>query len=169
MRVNPLPPETLSPELKLVHEQIASLVGGSQAQVVMLDDDGALIGPFPPMLHFPQFGLPALTFLHSLDTQATLDKKLREVAILTVGGLFGARFELYAHQIMAEVVGLEPDVISSLSAGGRPLGLTPQETIAHDMATALVLGRIVQDSTYQQALQLLGREGAAELIFLISG
>lgn len=169
MRITPLSPEMLGPELRQVHDQIASLVAASQGQVTMLDAQGALLGPFPAMLHFPSFGIPALGFLRSLDKGATLDKKVREVAILTVGGLFGARFELYAHEIMAEAFGLLPEVIASLAAGGRPYGLNPTETIAHDMAAALVKGRIVPDSTYQQALKLLGREGTGELIFLISG
>lgn len=96
MRVQPLPPDTLGPDLRQVHDEIAKLVGRSQGQVTMIDAQGALIGPFPPLLRYPQFGIPALTFLRSLDTHATLDKAVREVAILTVGAAYGARFELYA-------------------------------------------------------------------------
>ncbi len=83
------------------------------------------------MLQYPQFGIPALTFLRSLDTHGTLDKAVREVAILTVGAAFGARFELYAHEIMAAAFGLLPDVIASLAAGGRPNGLiaVPNESV----------------------------------------
>lgn len=75
MRIKPLPPDTLSPELRHVHDEIANLVGRSQSQVVMMNSDGALLGPFAPMLHFPQFGVPALSFLRTLDMHATLDKK----------------------------------------------------------------------------------------------
>ena len=169
IRIKPLPPETLSPELRYVHDEIANLVGKSQSQVVMLDAQGALFGPFAPMLHFPQFGVPALSFLRTLDMQATLDKKVREVAILTVGGAFGSRFELYAHEIMAEAFGLSPGIIASLAAGGRPYGLNEQEAIAHDIAHCLVTGHIVPDSTYKHAVNLLGQDGVGELIFLISG
>ncbi|MCF0039708.1 carboxymuconolactone decarboxylase family protein [Dyadobacter fanqingshengii] len=169
MRIKPLPPETLNAELRYVHDEIAGLVGRSQSQVVMIDEQGALLGPFAPMLHFPQFGVPALSFLRTLDMHAALDKAVREVAILTVGGAFGSRFELYAHEIMAEAFGVSPGIIASLAAGGRPQGLTEQETIAHDMAYALVNSRIVPDSTYNHAVHLLGKEGAGELIFLISG
>lgn len=115
MRIKPLPPHTLSPELRSVHNEIANLVAGSQGQVNMLDAEGALIGPFPPMLHFPQFGIPALSFLRTLDTHATLDRKVREVPILTVGAFYGSRFELYAHEIMAEVFGLSPNKRAHIS------------------------------------------------------
>lgn len=169
MRVQPLPPDTLGAELRQVHDEIANLIGRSQGQVTMIDAQGALTGPFPPMLQYPQFGIPALTFLRSLDTHATLDKTVREVAILTVGAAFGARFEIYAHEIMAAAFGLSPDVIAALAAGSRPHGLTGQQTVAHDIAHSLVNGRIVPTSTYKHAVHLLGRDGVAELFFLIGG
>lgn len=169
MRVQPLPPDTLAPELRQVHDEIANLVGRSQGQVTMIDAQGALTGPFPPLLHYPKFGIPALTFLRSLDTHATLDKAVREVAILTVGGAYGARFELYAHEIMAAAFGLSPEVIATLAAGGRPHGMTGQQAVAHDIARTLVTGHIVPDSTYRHAVHLLGRDGVAELFYLIGG
>lgn len=169
MRIKPLNPENLNKEVRHVHDEIANLVGRSQGQVTMIDNQGALLGPFPPMLHYPQFGIPALTFLRALDEQATLDKRLREVAILTVGAVFGARFELYAHEIMAEAFGIPKAHIATLSAGGHPQGLDEKETIAHDIAFALAKGRIIPDATYNHAAQLLGKDGVAELYFLIGG
>lgn len=169
MRVLPLPPDTLSPELRRVHDEIATLVARSHRQVTMLNAQGALIGPFPPMLQYPQFGIPALTLLRSLDTHATLDKAVREVAILTTGSAFGARFELYAHEIMAAEFGLAPEVIAALAAGCRPPALTAQQAVAHDVARSLLTGHVVPASTYKLAVNLLGRDGVAELFFLIGG
>lgn len=169
MRIQPLPPATLGIEARSVHEAIANLVGRSQSQVTMMDAQGALLGPFPAMLHYPQFGIPALSFLRTLDMHATLNKRVREVAILTVAASFGARFELYAHEIMAEVVGLSPDVIASLAAGGHPSGLNEEEAIAHTIAHVLVTGHVVPDSTYKRAVQLFGQDAVAELFFLIGG
>lgn len=168
-RIKSLPPETLETEIRYVHDEITKLVTRSQGQVSMVDEQGALLGPFPPMLRFPQFGVPALTFLRSLDEHATLDKRIREVAILTVGGAYGSRFELYAHEIMAAAFGIPSAIIATLAAGGRPVGLNEQETIAHDIAAALVSGRIVPASTYRQAVDVLGADGVAELFFLIAG
>lgn len=169
MRITPLPPETLNPELRYVHDEIANLIGRSQSPVKMIDEQGALLGPFAPALHFPQFGIPALSFLRSLDEHATLNKAVREVAILTVGGYFGAKFELYAHEIMAAVFGLAPDTIATLTAGGRPYGLNEQEAVAHDIARSLVSGHIVPDAAYKHAVNVLGKDGVAELYFLIGG
>jgi len=169
MRIKPLPPDTLTPEVRYVHDEIAGLIGRSQSQVNMLDSAGALLGPFPPMLHYPQFGIPALSFLRTLDTQSTLAKTVREVAILTVGSALGARFELYAHEIMAEAFGLSPTAIATLAAGGHPHGLNEAEDMAHVVACALVSGRVIPDSTYNQAVNLLGQDGVAELFFLVGG
>jgi 4-carboxymuconolactone decarboxylase len=169
MRIKPLHPDTLSPGIRHVHDEITNLVGHSQGQVNMIDAQGALLGPFTPMLHYPQFGVPALSFLRTLDTCATLSKTLREVAILTVGGALGARFELYAHEIMAGAFGVSQNIIATLAAGGRPYDLNEQESIAHDIAHLLVNGRIVPDSTYKYAVNLLGQDGVAELFFLIGG
>jgi 4-carboxymuconolactone decarboxylase len=169
MRIQPLPPDTLNGEVRFVHDEIVNLIGRSQSQVKMTNTSGALLGPFPPMLRYPQFGIPALSFLRTLDMYATLDKRVREVAILTVGAAFGARFELYAHEIMAETIGISPGIIASLAAGNPTCGLTEQEAIAHTIAVVLVAGHVVPDSTYKHAVQLLGQDAVAELFFLIGG
>lgn len=168
MRIHPLPPETLPKELRYVHDEIAHLVGRSQGQVTMMNDQGALLGPFPPMLHYPQFGIPALSFLRTLDEHATLDKRLREVVILTVGAAFRARFELYAHEIMAASFGMAASDIVALSAGAHPQWLDESETIAHHVAFALANGSVISDSTYNHAVKLLGKDRVAELIFLVA-
>lgn len=169
MRIKPIRPEELSQEVRYVHDEIARLIGHSQGQVNMINAEGALLGPFPPMLQYPQFGVPALTFLRSLDNHATLSKALREIAILTVGGMLGARFELYVHEIMADAFGIQPDVIAAIAVGGSPQGLAVEEAMVHVIARTLVSGHIVPDSTYRQAIRLLGQDGVAELFFLIGG
>ena len=169
MRIQPIPPDRLGQDILFVHDEIVNLVGRSQSPVKMIDEYGALLGPFIPLLQYPHFGVPALEFLRSLDTHATLSKTVREVAILTVGGVYGAKFELYAHEIMAAAFGIPPNIIATLAAGGHPYGLNEQEVIAHDIAYALVTGHIVPDSTYKHAVRLLGKDGVAELYFLVSG
>ena len=169
MRINPIRPDGLSEELRPVHDGIAALVGGSQRQVTMTNKDGALIGPFPPMLHYPQFGVPALTLIRSLDNFAKLDKRVREVAILTVGSSFGARFVLYAHEIMGAAFGLSSASIATLASGSCPDGLNEQETVAYSIARTLANGHVVPDSTYNYAVRVLGKDEVAELFFLIGG
>lgn len=169
MRLPPLPPETLSPELRQVHDEVAALVSRTQDRIVVLNAQNALIGPFPAMLHFPQFGVPALIFGRALAAEARLPKTVREVAILTVGAAFGARYELYAHEITAAEIGLSRSQIATLAAGGRPSELSDEEAIAHEVARVLAAGHILPSSTYARALEVLGRDGVGELVFLIGG
>ncbi|MHC0441403.1 carboxymuconolactone decarboxylase family protein [Flavobacterium sp. 3-210] len=167
MRVDPIKPENMNDEVRYVHDEVFKLITHSQGLVVMTNNDGALTGPFPPMLAFPQFGIPALSFVRSLDNHATLSKKVREVAILTVGAAFGARFELYAHEIMAKHFGFSAEAVASLASGICPSELNQEERIAYEIASVLVKGKIVADSSYNLAVEVLGKEAVAELIFLI--
>ncbi|WP_433063386.1 carboxymuconolactone decarboxylase family protein [Dactylosporangium sp. CS-033363] len=167
MRIRPIPPDELGPQLREVHDGIASLVKAEQDRVVILDDDGALVGPFAAMLHFPTFGVPALMLQRAVAAEARLDPVVREVAILTVGAAYGARYVLYAHEQTADQVGLAPEHVATLAAGGRPPGLTAEQAVAHDVAAALTGGRILPGSTYERAVRLLGHDGVGELAFLI--
>ena len=169
MRLPPILPETLNAELRQVHDGVASLVSEKQNRIAVLNEQGALIGPFPAMLHFPQFGVPALLLHRALSAEARLPKTIREVAILTVGAAFGARYEIYAHEITAAEAGLSRSQIATLAAGGRPLDLNEHEAIAYEVSHALVSGHILQASTYARVTDLLGPEGVGELAFLIGG
>lgn len=167
MRVNPIHPETMSVEVRYVHDEVVRLITTSQGPVSMLNNEGALTGPFPPMLAFPQFGIPALSFVRSLDNHATLSKKVREVTILTVGAAFGSRFELYAHEIMAKHFGFSDEAVASLASGIRPNELNHEEAIAYEIASVLAKGRIVPDASYNLAKEILGQDAVSELIFLV--
>ena len=169
MRLAPIAPDALAADLRHVHDEIVALMARSQPHVVARDASGGLVGPFPTMLHFPRFGVPVLTFQRTLGTEARLSKTVREVAILTVAAAFGARYELYAHEITAVAVGLSSAQTATLAAGGRPAGLGDEEAIAHEVARLLATGRIVPTSTYDRAVSLLGLDGFGELVFLAGG
>jgi len=162
-------PESLSPELLHIHEGIVKLVSHSQEHIDILGSNGGLIGPFPAYMHFPQFGIPAALFQRALSSEARLPKRVREVAILTVGARFGSRYELYAHELTAADVGLSPSQISTIASGGRPNDLSEEEAIGYDVAQCLVAGRILPTSTYNLAHRLLGADGVGELAYLVGG
>jgi 4-carboxymuconolactone decarboxylase len=167
MRIRPIPPDELDPRLREVHDGIAGLVTKEQGRIVILDDDGALVGPFAAMLRFPTFGVPALFLQRAVAAEARLDPIVREVAILTVGSAYDARYLLYAHEQTAAEVGLPVPHIATLASGGRPCGMRDEQAIAHDVARALTSGRTLPASTYDRAIELLGQDGVGELVFLI--
>jgi len=169
MRLPPLPPESLSPDLLQIHEGIVGLVSHTQEHIDILDANGGLIGPFPAYMHFPEFGIPAALFQRALNSEARLPKRVREVAILAVGAQFCSRYALYAHELTGADVGLSQSQISALASGSRPNDLSEEEAIAFDVARCLVHGRILPNSTYELATRRLGAAGVGELAYLVGG
>ena len=121
------------------------------------------------MLHFPQFGQPAWTYTKALIENSTLPKAAHEVAILVTGARFDSRYELYAHERVAEAAGLSAAKIAAVAAGQRPADLTEEEAAAYDVAAALAGGRQLPQSTYARAVAAFGKEGTAELVYLVGG
>lgn len=169
MRLPPLAPNTMAPETRSFHDRLVRDEEESFQGFDWRRDDGALIGPFPPMLHFPQFGKPAWAYIKALIDHSKLPKAAHEVAILVVGAHFGARYEIYAHEHVAGQAGLAEAKIATICCGQRPHDLTEEEAIAYDVAAVLSQGRQLPESMYRRTLNILGKEQAAELNYLIGG
>jgi 4-carboxymuconolactone decarboxylase len=167
MRVSPIPPSELSAEQKPLADDIQYIVDHVIKGFVANRADGALLGPFIPMLHFPQYGAASVVFSNAIQKDSTLSNVLRQIAILVTGAHFNARYEIYAHSIVAENAGLSPAKIATITAGLRPADLTEHESVVYDLAFALVKGRVIPDLLYKRALETLGHKNLAELIYTI--
>jgi alkylhydroperoxidase family enzyme len=132
-----------------------------------MDSAGRLIGPWNPWLRFPKFGGPVWELVKALSTAPGLPRPVREVAILVTGAKFHAAYEIYAHVLVAELRGITDEKIATIVAGQRPIDLTREESVAYDLASALVFGGVLPELTYGQAVGLFGEAGAAELITLV--
>lgn len=169
MRLPPLPPAAMTAPQRTLHDAMAPVVAEHLKGFVSKRSDGALVGPFPPMLHFPAFGQPAWEYTRALIEQAKLPKRVREVAILVTGACFNSRYELYAHEHVADSTGLSQAKIAAIAAGQRPPDLEPEEAVAYDVAAALASGKQLPGSTYQAAVDAFGQDGVGELVYLIGG
>lgn len=169
MRLPPIPHEKLPPEQQVVDDDMRQEIAKHLKGFVSKRADGALVGPFAPMLRFPQFGQPAWTYTKALIENSKLPKRPHEVAILVTGACFNSRYELYAHEQVAEQAGLSAAQIAAIAAGQRPSDLGEAEEAAYDVAAVLASGRSLPESTYQRALKAFGEEQLAELIYLIGG
>ncbi len=118
------------------------------------------MGPFNPMLHFPQFGKAAWGVNVALAKNSTLPKPVHELVILVTGSRFTSRYEIYAHELVAGSAGLAASKIASLAAGGRPGDLSDEESIAFDVASVLTRGAQLPDSTYQAAKECFRGAGS---------
>lgn len=128
---------------------------------------GRLIGPFNPMLQSPNTTSGFVDFIESDARSTTLDARLREVVILTVGAVWKSGYVIYAHAAVARKAGLLEQAIRDLAAGGCPDQLTDQEKIAHRYAHQLTVEHRVDDALYRAAEQTFGSQGLMDLAYLL--
>jgi len=128
---------------------------------------GRLIGPFNPMLLSPNTTSGFLDFIESDARSTTLDARLREVVILTVGAVWKSGYQIYAHSAVARKAGLPEHAIRDLAAGGCPDQLTDQEKIAHRYVHQLTVEHRVDDALYRAAEQTFGSQGLMDLAYLL--
>ena len=128
--------------------------------------DGRLIGPFNPTLLSPEIATEFLKLQAAEDQYTSLDERVRQVVILTVGAVWQAPYELYAHSAVARHAGLAETVVAELVGGGLPEALTDAEKTAHRLARALSTGHHVDDDLYRQAEQTFGAAGVLEVTVL---
>ncbi len=167
MRLVPIPPPQLNLAQRQLFDSIVSFTTAQHPKFAFANEEGALIGPFNPMLHFPQFGKAAWGVNVALSENTTLPKPVHELVILVTGARFSSRYEIYAHELVGERAGLSKAKIASLAAGGRPGDLTDDESIAFDVASVLSRGAQLPDSTYEAAVDAFGEKGVAEIIYLV--
>jgi 4-carboxymuconolactone decarboxylase len=169
MRVEPLPPDRMPPELRALHDEMAAEIREHLTGFVSARADGALVGPFAPMLRFPRAGAPAWRLTRALIDEARLAPDLRDVAILATGAAFDSRYELYAHERVARgSAGLPEPAVATLAAGQRPPDLTAEQGAAYDLAATIARGSTLPEATWRRATSLFGEEGAAELVWLVA-
>lgn len=169
-RLPPIAPDDLTDAQRVLHDEISALF--SERFATGFDskrEDGALIGPFAPLLHHPAWGTGAWAQIKALLGTSVLPKPAHEVAILVVGAALGARYELYAHQRIAHGAALDDAKAATIVAGQRPADLSDEEAVAYDVAAALVRGGALPDATYGRAVDVVGADGAIELVFLVGG
>ncbi len=169
MRTPPYPPADMPADLRPLHDEMNAYITEHLKGFVSHRVDGALVGPFAPMLRFPAFGRAAWTYTKALIDNATLPKAAHEVAILATGAVFNSRYELYAHERVGEAAGLSPEKVATIAAGQRPADLTEEEQAAYDVAVTLAGGRQLPASTYNRAVRAFGEDRTAELVYLVGG
>jgi 4-carboxymuconolactone decarboxylase len=167
MRLTPLAPGQLNPAQKSVFDDVNSNFEAIVKGVLPKQVDGALAGPFNPMVHFPEFGKPMWEYTKALASNTTLSKVVKEIVILVAASRFRCRYEIYTHERVAQKAGLSASKVATIAAGERPGDISDQEGLAYDVAAVLTRGAQLPESLYQAALASFGDTGLAELIHTI--
>ena len=127
---------------------------------------GRLIGPFNPVLLSPQIAWSFLDLQAAEQRHTTLGERVREVVILSVGAVWKAPYEIYAHTAVARKVGLSEETARALAAGLPANDLGPDEIVAQRYATQLTAKHVVDPQTYDEAKTVFGPQGLTDIAFL---
>jgi 4-carboxymuconolactone decarboxylase len=141
--------------------------GGSLQPFALVDDVGALAGPFNAMLLQPGLGAALQALGAAIRYQGTLPARTRELAILVVAGHWSSAFEQHAHEAAGRRAGLSEAELAAVRAGEEPALADPAERAAVRAVRALVQGGDLDDEAYARAVAQLGEPGVFELTTLV--
>ncbi len=145
-------------------QQVWDTITGDDAGRV--GESGALGGPFNAVVHAPDVGRRLISLGVTVLTATSLDRRLTEVAVITVGARWRAEFEWWAHARIARKQGVDPAVVAAIGAGEDPPFEREDERVVYEAAHELASsGRLRQDR-YDAVCALLGEAGAVELVAL---
>jgi len=133
-----------------------------------------LLGDRPPLNLYrmlPHAGPAAVGFLQlggALLRRGALEAPLREVAILRVGMISGASYEVHQHKRLARKAGLAPEKIAAITDAAGDLGvLDARERFVLDFTDQLVHRVKASDAMFAHARSTLGERQTAELVLTI--
>lgn len=163
-RLSMVDPTETSDEQQELWDGLTRTRGGG---VDLTDEQGHLVGPFNAWLHVPKIGRRLSSLGAHLRFETSIERRLSEIAICTVGAHWRSEFEFFAHAPMALEAGVDESVIAAMRVGAEPEFGRDDERIVHAVATQLLVDRRVDDSTYAAAEALLGETGMVELASLV--
>ena len=132
----------------------------------LINPDGGLAGPFNAFVHAPDVGQQLTSLGALLRFGTSIERRLSEVAIITVGAGWKAEFEWWAHARMARSHGVPDAVVDAIGRGEEPSFPADDERAVYSVARELTqTGRVSQDA-YDAAQRLLGDAGVVELVSL---
>jgi 4-carboxymuconolactone decarboxylase len=141
-----------------------SIVSGRGGQVV--NADGSLAGPFNAFVTAPSAGRRLSSLGAVLRFGTSIERRLSEIAIITVGARWRAEFEWWAHARMAREHGVADAVVDAIGRGEDPPFAADDERTVYMVAYQLSHSGQVDSDSYDTARRLLGDCGMVELVAL---
>jgi 4-carboxymuconolactone decarboxylase len=137
-------------------------------EVVTLQKDGVLVGPFGAQLHTPRVGQHFLGMSKAISQVPGLSPRNREIAIITTGARFNAAYELYAHKVLGRMKGISEEEIEEMLRGKRPETFDEEGKAVYDAAHELVDGSgPLSQAAWDRLVKLLSKDGATALVQLV--
>jgi 4-carboxymuconolactone decarboxylase len=153
--------DQLSPDALAVWDAI---VGTRGAQLET--PGGGLPGPFNAFVTAPGVGRHLTALGAALRFGTSIERRLTEVAIITVGARWHAEFEWWAHARMAREHGVPAAVVDAIGRGDEPPFEAADERVIYAIARSLAGDGTVPRQEYDAGQDLLGDAGMVELVAL---
>ena len=144
--------EDLSNEQKEIHDVI---VNGPRGHVV---------GPLRIWLNNPGLAKSAQTVGAYARYGTSLSKAHSELAICTTGRVWSSAFEWENHAPLAIEGGIDPEHITTISNGKRPMFNNIEEQLVFDFAAEANILKKVTDQTFNSLIETLGQTAAIDIV-----
>ncbi|MGI8493334.1 MAG: carboxymuconolactone decarboxylase family protein [Acidimicrobiales bacterium] len=132
----------------------------------LVNEEGGLMGPFNAWVTAPELGRRLVDLGTHLRFGTSINRRLLELAIVTVAAHWKAEFEWWAHAAMARRHGVPDEILEALSEGKTPQFGSDDERIVYAVARQLVTSGGLDPATYEAARSALGDAGMVELVSL---
>ena len=132
----------------------------------LVNEQGGLIGPFNAFVHAPGVGRHLSALGGRLRFRTSIERRLSELAIITVGAVWKAEFEWWAHAQMAREQGVSDVVVDAIGRGDDPPFDAEDQRAIYTVARQLTGTGQLNQKAYDAAQRLLGDEGMVELVAL---
>lgn len=166
-RTAPHLPDSLTSDQRGLYEEIALGRRAAESAFPLVDDSGALTGPFDAMLLEPGIGRALQAVGAALRFHGSLTDRARELAILQVGHHQASDFEVFAHEAVARRIGVSEADLASLAARAVPASADEYEATVMGVVSQLLNHGDLDDTTYVAAVDVLGESGIFELNALV--
>ena len=126
-------------------------------------------GPFGVLLHAPEICEIFANFVDlSLDEEKSrIPLRLKELAIITVGRVYGSDYEWFIHAKRAIEFGIDAAAVEDMRNNRVPTFANEDETLIYEIAKELAETRQLADASYQRAFDHFGKEAMVELAALV--
>jgi 4-carboxymuconolactone decarboxylase len=132
----------------------------------LVNEQGGLTGPFNAFVTAPGTGRRASALGQVLRFETSIERRLSELAIITVAARWKAEFEWWAHARMARAHGVPEAVVDAIGRGEAPSFETGDERTVYAVARQLTDDGQLGQEAYAAAQRLLGDAGVVELVSL---
>jgi 4-carboxymuconolactone decarboxylase len=133
-------------------------------EAIIAGPRGRVVGPLGAWLHNPGLADPAQRLGAYCRFGSSLPKRLSELAIITVGAFWQARFEWFAHAPMALEAGISADVIDAIKYGREPAITREDEQQVYRFTRELITTRKISPATYDAAVAVLDLNSVIDLV-----